>query len=70
MLRKIIAILVTLITLWAIKETIVIFTSTDADIVAKRDQLKLASLSITIPLIIISLLLWRPKPKGEDNEPR
>ena len=68
MLRKTIAILVTLITLWAIKETYVIFTSSDADIVAKRDQLKLASLSITIPLIIASLVLWRPKPK--ENEPR
>lgn len=68
MLRKTIAVLVTLITLWAIKETYVIFTSSDADIVAKRDQLKLASLSITIPLIIASLVLWRPKPK--ENEPR
>lgn len=70
MLRKIIAVVVTVIALWAIKETVVIFTSTDADIVAKRDQLKLASLSITIPLVIISLLLWRPKPKGEGNGPR
>lgn len=68
MLRKTIAILVTLITLWAIKETYVIFTSSDVDIVAKRDQLKLASLSITIPLVIASLVLWRPKPK--ENEPR
>ncbi len=69
MLRKIIAALVTIIALWAIKETFFIFTSTDADIVAKRSQLILASLSITIPLVIISLLLWRPKPKEEDNEP-
>lgn len=68
MFRKTIAVLVTLITLWAIKETYVIFTSSDVDIVAKRDQLKLASLSITIPLIIASLVLWRPKPK--ENEPR
>ncbi|MNK04782.1 hypothetical protein D3C87_226550 [compost metagenome] len=70
MLRKIIAVLVTIITLWAVKETVVIFTTTDADIVAKRSQLILASLSITIPLVIISLLLWRPKPKADDHEPR
>lgn len=70
MLRKIIAVLVTIIALWAIKETVVIFTSSDADIVARRNQLKLASLSITIPLVIISLLLWCPKPKGEEDEPR
>lgn len=70
MLRKIIAVLVTIITLWAVKETIVIFTTTDADIVAKRSQLILASLSITIPLVIISLLLWRPKSKKEHHEPR
>lgn len=70
MLRKIIAILVTIIALWAVKETFVIFTSTDADIVAKRSQLILASLSISIPLVVISLLLWRPKRTEEDNEPR
>ncbi|WAC39196.1 hypothetical protein [Pedobacter sp. SL55] len=65
MLRKIIAVLVTLITLWAIKETVVIFTTTDADIAQKRALLKLVSLSITIPLIIASLLLWRPKREEE-----
>lgn len=70
MFRKIIAVLITIITLWAIKETVFIFSSSDGAIAAQRAQLKLASLSITIPLIIISLLLWRPKPKGEDNEPR
>ncbi|MFN0291171.1 hypothetical protein [Pedobacter helvus] len=68
MLRKIIAVLVTLITLWAIKETVVIFTTADADIAKNSAFLKLASLSITIPLAIASLLLWRPKQKEESNE--
>jgi len=70
MLRKILAILVSIATIWAIKETIVIFTSSDADIATKGPQLKLASLSIAVPLTIASFLLWRPKPKGEDHEPR
>ncbi|WP_343534119.1 hypothetical protein [Pedobacter sp.] len=65
MLRKIIAVLLTIIAIWAIKETIFIFTTSDADIAVKRGQLKLASLSITIPLVIASLWLWRPTPKGE-----
>ncbi len=65
MLRKIIALLLTIVAVWAIKETIFIFTTSDADIVAKSGQLKLASLSITIPLVIASLWLWRPTPKGE-----
>ncbi|WP_199121035.1 hypothetical protein [Pedobacter sp. ASV28] len=63
MLRKILAITCTLITLFAIKETIFIFTTSQTDIVEHRDQLKLVSLSITIPLMIVSLWLWRPKPK-------
>ncbi|WP_113664251.1 hypothetical protein [Pedobacter nanyangensis] len=65
MFRKTIAFLLTIIALWAIKETIFIFTTSEADIAAKRGQLKLASLSITIPLVIASAWLWRPTPKGE-----
>ncbi len=61
MLRKILAIILTLITLYAIKETVVIFTSSDAEIVSHRKQLILIALSITVPLVIVSLWLWRPK---------
>lgn len=67
-MRKVFAIIFTIATFFAIKETIFIFTSSDADIIAKHTQLKLASLSIAIPLVIISFLLWRPKQKGEKNE--
>ena len=70
MLRKIIAVLVTLITIWAIKETFFIFTTSQTDIAAGRHWLILASLSITVPLIIACFWLWKPKYKGEDNEPR
>ncbi|MDQ8006666.1 MAG: hypothetical protein REI64_17815 [Pedobacter sp.] len=70
MLRKIIAAIVTMITLWLIKETIFIFTTPQADIAKNRDFLKLASLSIVIPLLIVNFWLWRPKPKVEDDETR
>jgi hypothetical protein len=62
--RRILALIVTIITLWVIKETIVIFTSDDADIAAKRGQLKIASVSLCIPLTLLSFWLWRPKAKS------
>ncbi|MBC6111370.1 hypothetical protein ACFOG5_22510 [Pedobacter fastidiosus] len=57
-MRKILAVLCTVITIFAIKETVYIFTSTDADIVSQRNQLELTALSITVPLIILTLWLW------------
>ncbi|MEE1943486.1 hypothetical protein VRU48_00105 [Pedobacter sp. KR3-3] len=66
-MRKVFAILSTLITLYTLKETYYIFTTTDAEIVKQRDQLILVSLSVVIPLIVLSLWLWRPKPKQEAN---
>lgn len=63
MIRKFLAVLLTILTLYAIKETVVIFTSSDVEIVSHRKQLILIAMSITVPLIILSLWLWRPKPK-------
>jgi hypothetical protein len=60
-MRKIFAVILTLITLYAIKETVVIFISSDAEIVNHRKQLIMIALSITVPLIALSLWLWRPK---------
>lgn len=57
-MRKILAALCTVITVFAIKETVYIFTSTDADIVSQRNQLELTALSITVPLVILTLWLW------------
>jgi Na+-driven multidrug efflux pump len=51
MIRKIFAVLVTIITLLLSKETIVIFTSTTPEIVQHRRQLIVISLSILLPLI-------------------
>ncbi|WP_316785457.1 hypothetical protein [Pedobacter frigiditerrae] len=61
MIRKILAVILTIFTLYAIKETVVIFTSGDVEIVSHRKQLILIALSITIPLVVLSLWLWRPK---------
>lgn len=60
-MRKILAIICTIITLLAIKETIYILTTTDVAIVAKKTQLSIAAISIILPLIVLSLWLWRPR---------
>lgn len=60
-MRKILAILCTLITLYALKETFYIFTSNDIEIVKQRPILIIISLSISLPLALLSLWLWKPK---------
>lgn len=62
-MRKVLAIILTLITLYAIKETVYIFISSDAEILSHKRQLIVIAFSITFPLIILTLWLWRPKPK-------
>jgi hypothetical protein len=64
MIRKILAVILTIFTLYAIKETVVIFTSSDVEIAGHRKQLILIALSITVPLVILSIWLWRPKPNA------
>lgn len=68
-MRKILAIICTIITLGALKETIRIFTSTGQDIVGQRPILIVIALSITIPLLILTLWLWSPgrKKSGQQN---
>ncbi|WP_316830212.1 hypothetical protein [Pedobacter aquatilis] len=66
-MRKVLAILCTIITLGALRETFRIFTSNEADIVAARQQLIPLAVSITVPLIILSLWLWVSKPRKEEN---
>lgn len=66
-MRKVLAIVFTIITIFAIKETVYIFTATDAEILSHRSQLILVSLSITIPLSIFTLWLWKPRPQNKNN---
>lgn len=65
-MRKVLAIISTIITLLAIKEIYHIFTTTDPEIIKQKGQLILASFSIVIPLLILTLWLWRPKRKQVD----
>lgn len=67
-MRKILAILCTLATLYTLKETFYIFTSEDAAIVAQRAILIVIALSITLPLVLLSLWLWRPKNNKIENQ--
>lgn len=67
-MRKILAIVCTLITIYALKETFVIFTSNDAAITTQRPILIVIALSITIPLALLSLWLWKPKNNKIENQ--
>lgn len=67
MMRKIFATLCTLVTIYAIKETVVIFISDNAEVIAKRPILIVIALSITLPLVFLSLWLWKPKNKSLPN---
>ena len=60
-MRKILAILFTLVTIFAIKETFYIFITADSEIVAKKTQFGIVALSITIPLSLFTLWLWKGK---------
>jgi hypothetical protein len=62
-MRKILAVICTLLALLAIKESAYLLTTSDAEILAKKTQLSIAAISITLPLIILSLWLWRPRDK-------
>lgn len=62
-MRKILAVIFTLLALLAIKESAYLLTTGDAEILAKKTQLSIAAISITLPLIILSLWLWRPRDK-------
>lgn len=68
-MRKLFAVLSTIITLFAIKETVYVFTSNEADMVKQKAIMVVIALSITIPLIILTLWLWSPgrKKNGQQN---
>jgi len=67
-MRKLFAVLSTIITLFAIKETVYIFTSTEPDMVKQKAIMIVIALSISIPLIILSLWLWSPGRKKNDQQ--
>ncbi|MFD2288557.1 hypothetical protein GJU39_18290 [Pedobacter petrophilus] len=66
-MRKLFAVLSTILTLFAIKETVYVFTSTEADMIKQKAITIVIALSITIPLIILTLWLWSPRSKKSGN---
>ncbi|SDH64480.1 hypothetical protein SAMN05421827_13328 [Pedobacter terrae] len=64
-MRKLFAFLSTIITIFAIKEAVYVFISREADMVKQRPILIVISLSICIPLIVLSLWLWSPGRKKD-----
>jgi phosphate starvation-inducible membrane PsiE len=65
-MRKILAILFTLVSIFAIKETFYIFTTTDAEVVHKKVQFGIVAISITLPLLLLTLWLWNGKRKEQE----
>ena len=64
-MRKIFAVVCTIITLFVLKETINIFITDEVDIVKQRSIFIVIALSISIPLVILTLWLWKPKGKTD-----
>jgi len=60
-MRKVFAVICTLITLFVLKETINIFITDETDIVKQRSIFIVISLSISIPMVILTFWLWKPK---------
>jgi len=64
-MRRIFAIVCSIITLYAIKEGFTIYFSTEKDVVGQKPILLVIALSIIIPLVLLSLWLWKPKSRKE-----
>jgi len=67
-MRKLFAVLSTIITIFAIKEAVYVFMSTEPDMVKQKPILIIIALSICIPLILLSLWLWAPGRKKNDQQ--
>lgn len=65
-MRKLLAVLSTIITIFAIKEAVYVLISTEPDMVKQKPILIIIALSICIPLILLSLWLWSPRKKNND----
>ncbi len=62
-MRKVLAFITLAITLFAIREGYFIITSTDKAIAGQKAIWIVIALSIIIPLILLTLWLFKPKPK-------
>lgn len=66
-MRKVFAVICTIITLFAIKEAVYVFTSTEPDMLKQKPIMIVIALSICIPLVILSLWLWSPRKKNNNQ---
>jgi hypothetical protein len=66
-MRKALAVLFTIITCFAIKETVYVFSATNAEIGGQRGLMIIVWISITLPLFLFSLWLWKPRPPEQEN---
>ena len=60
-MKKVLAVIVTIITIFVIKEGYHIFTSTEKDIAGQKPIFMVIAVSLIVPLVLLSLWLWRPK---------
>jgi len=67
-MRKVFAVICTIITLFVLKETINIFITDEVDIVKQRSIFIVIALSISIPLLILTLWLWKPRNHQEEDD--
>lgn len=66
-MRKVLAAIVSIITIFAIREGFNIYTSTEKDVIGQKPILLVIALSIILPLLLLSFWLWKPKAKNSDQ---
>ena len=68
-MRKVFAIITTVLTFLALKEGFTLMMSTDQDIVGQKPILIVIAISIILPLLFLSFWLWKPQNnKTEDRK--
>lgn len=66
-MRKIFAIITTILTFLALKEGFTLLMSTDKAIAGQKPILMVIAISIILPLLFLSFWLWRPNKNKSDN---
>ena len=64
-MRKTLAVVLAILTLFAIRESYFIITSTDKALTGQKPIWIVIALSIIIPLALLSVWLWRSKPHAK-----
>lgn len=66
-MRKIFAIITTILTFLALKKGFTLMMSTDKDIAGQKPILIVIAISIILPLLFLSFWLWKPKKDSSDK---